>query len=368
MHSERLFSIIKRITKAYGEGGIVPDLDSLIAAVNSRISQPADRQFDEQISSISKSLFEKLDKSPMHEFPATWRKIIQELDLSILLPDQVRVGIEKAFETRLVDSDLLSGLQALKKSIAKKLDGANQLQRGFQAVGIEDDELGPGEVEFDIMMPRESIADQLPGFTKELGRLSTQMQVIASVAKSRQQSFTINSISTNDFSLAINIDLNLGEILAAILLGLTVIQSNYRSKADIIKNGLSDLPAKLLESFKEWANQYVKDEIGKLIERLPAECPDAVDAEKLLNNKVPLQAALEYLSEGQEKGFNMDVRAGLPTMEQPDGTASPDRILELEKEASRIRAITEKSAQMNVLERQTAPILSLTNTKTTDQD
>ena len=120
MHAERLFSIIKEISRSYEEESIVPLLDKIISAVNSRISQPGERQFDEQISAAIQALFRALDHSTIHNFSVTWRKIIQELNLNDLLPDTVRSNVENAFSTRLVDSDFLKSLEKIKKQIAKK--------------------------------------------------------------------------------------------------------------------------------------------------------------------------------------------------------------------------------------------------------
>ncbi len=366
MHAERLFSIIKEISRSYEEESIVPLLDKIISAVNSRISQPGERQFDEQISAAIQALFRALDHSTIHNFSVTWRKIIQELNLNDLLPDTVRSNVENAFSTRLVDSDFLKSLEKIKKQIAKKLSGIDQLKDGFQSVGIHDDELEPEEIEFDVMMPRESINDQLGGFGKELALLNKELMVISNITKNPNQHLRINSISTNDFSLAINIDINLGEVLAAILFGLTIMKNHYRSKVDVVRDKLSDLPTDLLNGINAWANQYVKAEISNLIDKLPTQCAESVDREKLNNLRGQVQAALEYLAENQDKGFNMDVRVGEPDDDEADADPDADEVTvaRIELARNRLRAIAEKSAEMKVIERQSTPILSLTSRET----
>jgi hypothetical protein len=360
MHAERLYSIIQKISHSFGEAQIGVEFDKLINSVNNRISNPADRQLDEQISSEVKFLFAALDNSEMREFPATWRKSIQDLDLGILLPENIRAAVETALSNRIVDSDLLKSLETLRTKIFEKLGALDQLQSGFRAIGFKDDELQPREVEFDVMMPRESINDQLNGFNKELGHLNRELQVLSAIAKNPGNLFKINSISTNDFSLALNINIDLGQILITVLLGLVVIQNGYRSKADIIGKNLSDLPENLLSGFRDWVNQYVKTEIGTLIDRLPTECPDAVDTEKLLAIKMQVQGALEYLAEKQEKGFNMDVRTGAPPEIPNEVEAETAELKKIQRESRRLREITRKSAEMKVLERQSTPILNLT--------
>lgn len=364
MHAERLFSIIKNIINSYDQDQTTSLLDNLITAVNSRISNPGDRQFDEQISSTSHKLFEALDKSEMRAFSVTWRKIIEELNLSVLLPEEVRSSVEKAFENRLVDSDLLKALQHLQQQLQAKLNGLSQLRDGFTAVEIGDDDLGPGQVEFDVMMPRESINDQLTGFNKELSSLNKEMQVIASITKTPEQLFKINSVSTNDFTVALNIDLNLGEVIAAILFSLAVIRNSYQSNVDKI-NQLEELPTEIFDRIKEWANTHVKQQISQLIERLPAECPESIDPEALANKKVLLQNALEYFAQAQDRGFNMDVRAGLLETDSAD-EEDQSKLDEIETANTRLRVLTEKISHMKMIERQTKPILSLTEENSTE--
>jgi Tfp pilus assembly protein PilE len=115
-------------------------------------------------------------------------------------------------------------------------------------------------------------------------------------------------------------------------------------------------------------NQYVKTEISALIDRLPSDCPHAVNVEKLKVNRTQVQSALEYLAEKQERGFNMDVRAGEPVESPTEVEAETAELKRIQKESRRLREITRKSAEMKVLERQAAPILTLTNPGTEGQE
>jgi hypothetical protein len=302
-----------------------------------------------------------LEKSNLNELPFTWRAIVRKYDLGILLPSAIRAAIDEAYRTRLVDSDFLNSLKRINDEIKVKLQALSQLRTGFRQIGMSEDEIGTNNVELEVVMPRESINDELGGFHKELAQLAKQLQVLATISNDPTQSFRINSISTNDFTIALNIDINLGEIIIAVMMGIITIRANYQAKADVIKNKLSDLPVGLLDGFKKWVNDYVKEEIQKLVDRLPDECSRAVNVETLNQQKGPIKAALQFLCEKHEKGFNLDVRVGKITDRPGDElTRDVSNAEEIADRALRLKAIVQKSTQLTQLERQAEPILSLT--------
>jgi hypothetical protein len=361
VHAERLNAIAREIVEAFDRHEILPAFDDVLSAIGERLGNPGDRSLDERISAMTRTLFERLDRLELRNFPPTWRKIMTELGLGDLEPDVIRTAIENAFNTRLVDSDFEQALQKIRSSVASKLENIRKMRAGLEAVGIGVDDLDGGKVEFDVAMPRESIDDSLGGFNKELATLNRQLLVLASVAIDSSATLRINSIATNDFSVALNINVDLGEIVAFILVALSAMRIGYRSKLDVIKNSaLKDLPEPIREQIDIWARGYIKEEIAKIVSRLPDECPQSVDREKLESNKGPVGAALEYIEAKQERGFNMDVRVG--ALEAPR-EAAPDEDVEKREQIERLRArlaaIAKRSAELKVLERQSHPILEI---------
>ena len=94
----------------------------------------------------------------------------------------------------------------------------------------------------------------------------------------------------------------------------------------------------------------------------------AVDPAKLEAQQGPVHAALAYIEEKQEKGFNMDVRAGERVPEEDPAALDDAQHAALTERSARLRLITERSAQLKVLERQSAPILSLSKAESDSED
>ena len=161
MHAERLNSIVSEAVDSFEREGILAHLNTLIADVNERLSNPAERSFDENISRDTKVLFAALDRLSIGQFPPTWRKIMRELHMEILAPDVIRAEVEQAFASRLVDSDFAKALVSLRERVGMRLEKITTLRNAFRSADIGTDELAAGEVAFDVAMPRESINDSL---------------------------------------------------------------------------------------------------------------------------------------------------------------------------------------------------------------
>lgn len=361
MHAERLYSIALDTTDAFHQAGIINLLDGLIQDVTKRQANPADASLDQKVSDDAKQLFAALDALKTRDFPPTWRKVMEEeLGQRMLFPDAIRNSVEGAFQKKIMDSDLLESLKRLRKEIQSNLDRLTKLHDALDQIGLGTDDLESGQVEFDVAMPREAISDDVGGFGKLLTQLNKELLVLTQILAEPAPRLTINTISTNDFSLAINFDVNLADVVLFILLALGQARGRAKAALDALSTeALKGLPEQILAQSKEWAKTLIKDEIGKIVERLPLECPDSVDAAKLDNQKAPVRAAIEWIESKQELGFNMDVRSGEPPAEPKaeEGEEHPAPAL-LAKRAKFLR-IADRATQLKVIERQSEPILSI---------
>lgn len=367
MHAERILSVTNELISDATETKYLELLGALIAAVDKRITQPDQPNFDQAVSNAATKLFENLENSRTQTFTPTWRKLIQELGLSVLLSENIRKRVDEAFQIRLVDSNLKTSLEELKREITDKHRSLAQIQQGFQSLGIKGDELDPDELELNIVMPRKSIDDQLSGFKKELDELDKQLRVISSICKNDVGSFKIRSISTNDFSFSLDINIDLADVLLYVLVYLHVARTDFVKKMEALETDFSDLPRELLDSFKKFARDTTKRKISEVIEEMEkGECDQAVDSSKLSQQKGPVSAALYYLAKLLERGFNIDVRVGEPPEEEAPEEGQTEGLERLRTRNERLRAIGRKAAELRVIERQSEPILSIEDSSSDD--
>lgn len=360
MHAERVLSIINELLADARQIKLIELLDALAAAIEKRIKEHTQPEHDTEVANAANKLFQALGESRTHSFTPTWRKLVDELSLSILLAENIRARVDEAFESRRFDSELQVALTALKNDLAGKIKSAQQVQSGFKSLRIAPDELEPDEVEFNVAMPRESVDDQLDGFKKELDEFGKQLRVVATACKDKSSNFKIRNISTNDFSLAIDISVDLGEVLLFILIVIHGAQIDLRAKLASLEQQFSDLPNDLFNQFKEFANQTVKRKISDAIDLMAERCSDAVDVAALKQQRQPIIAAFFYLATLVQRGFNMDVRAGeQPEEKEGDAEEETSELKQLRTLQARLRRIGSQAADLKLIQGQTAPILSI---------
>lgn len=130
MHAERLLSIALDTTHAFAEARVIKLLDVIIQDVANRQANPSDASLDQKVSEDTKKVFAALDDLSTGEFPPTWRKIMEkDLDLGVLFPNMIRSRIERAFEKKIMDSDVLESLKSLRREIQTRLEHRNCRKR-----------------------------------------------------------------------------------------------------------------------------------------------------------------------------------------------------------------------------------------------
>src|SRR5256885_123353 len=97
MNAERLHLIATETNAAFGRAGVLTMLAQLVTDVTNRLNSPTDRTWDARISTDLKKLLSAVDALGINTFPPTWRKILGDLGLGVLLPDNFRQRIDDAF-------------------------------------------------------------------------------------------------------------------------------------------------------------------------------------------------------------------------------------------------------------------------------
>lgn len=362
MHAERLNYLARQILETYDGQGVIDKLNHLINMINNRISNPNDRNWDERTGEAVKSLLGALGALGIDKLPPVSRKLMSEINLDTLFPDTIRAEIDSAFKNQVVWSDLARDVNALRDRVVNAIQHLRQLREGLVAVGITEDALRPGEIEFDAAMPREAINDRLGGFSKALSQLNIELTVLSRIAEDESSDLRINSISTNDFTVALNINVDLGQIVQCILLGLIYVRLGYRKQIDALKSDtLQALPKELMDQALTWARSTLDADIQKLVDTLPEQAPGSVDRGKLQANRGAVIEAVKYMHDKQELGFNMEVRAGDPVPEE-GGDAAEDGaqvVAAIQERNEKIRLISAKAAELKVIKASSTPVLSL---------
>ena len=159
--------------------------------------------------------------------------------------------------------------------------------------------------------------------------------------------------------MVINIDVDIGLIVASSLVALHMALKTLKEKDDALDK-FKDFPIDLYEQIKTWANKHVEEKIEEIVDSYKESFSANLQEERINELRNGLVSSLRKLVDRLASGFNVDVRAGPPRAQkegEQDTEGSP--VVELEVIKRKLSQIREMSAQLHVLELQTTRILSL---------
>src|ERR1700677_4794672 len=131
----------------------VPPLVALKDAVRQSANQPADVGAQQQIVEHREHLNKLLSRAPSDTLSPVGREVLKELKVTGLLGSQLRKRVEEILKgNKLTPTAAADELDVLAERVEQLSAALENVQNGFEHLGIGIDELEPGEVE----PPRES--------------------------------------------------------------------------------------------------------------------------------------------------------------------------------------------------------------------
>lgn len=360
MHAETIHAIAVELIHDDSEISLRKNLQQLIQAVEKRLAEPNQPANDAAVTAAAQNLYEQLKHSRTHNFGPTWRKLIVELDLSLLMADTLRDRIERAISENRIDTPLKQALDTLHQEIKGKHNALNQLHQSSQALGIGLDELKEDEYELKIMIPRSAFGDNLRGFNVELTKLHRQLVVLSKITTSPQDRFEIRSVSSNDFMVSLNVNVDLVDIILFALIGLQHAHIRERERMEALKQTFKDLPGDLYDGIRQHAQETIGKAVDELVGRLRDSVGEAVSPERLGQHQTQLKEAFSRLAELIERGFNIDVRAWEPPDEEELTDEHSEAVVKaIHAKRARLQKIVDQSASLRLLQKSEVEILQI---------
>ncbi len=175
MHAERLLSIFAAIIEDDTAKNYSNHIQKIVAAIAARINEP---QQPNHLTAIAENLkiFREVGKvSETNTFSLTWKKIIYELELEILLIEEVERRIDEVFRSTSMETEYQAELNKIVAERNKKKGAITQILEGFQQIGLTTEELDPGEIVLNFTIPRKNNEGDLKSFHKELSDLEKNL-------------------------------------------------------------------------------------------------------------------------------------------------------------------------------------------------
>lgn len=371
MHAERLHSIFSSILndeKQNNYTGLINNISSSLAA---RITQSTP-EVAQQVSTSVKQFREKVKDSETNGYSITWRKVIKELGLEILLLEYFAEEVDNAFHDFSLETEIKSELDLLISERNIKIQGINSVVSGFKSVGVELELLEPGEVVFGFSIPSETVSRELKVFHKELSDLEKQLIWLSKALVNDGRGFNIKSISSTDLSVVINVNIDLGEVLLYVIGALQLALWQFKTKERAAME-FDNAPPALKQQMKEWVDGIIAEGVNNVYDQVANLYGKIINKDEYTRNEKSIKGVFHTLAKKIQMGYNLDVNAG-EIVEDEDEEIQKQQglttreIADNRALANRVNALSDKSAELRISQAQNSEILSLTSQDHIDMD
>ncbi len=170
MNAERLHAILREVKKELEGQRLVELLQQLQGQVQNLSNQPQNAQFQQAVGQMLSTVEKTLESARSNAFSPAWREALKELGIDELLGESVAQRIRGIVEKNQVLTPAIATqqVQEIVGSIVKLKTMIDQTTQGLTNFKIGAEDLGPGECEIGILIPRSAVENKLGQFADEL--------------------------------------------------------------------------------------------------------------------------------------------------------------------------------------------------------
>lgn len=284
------------------------------------------------------------------------------MNLDILIALNIKERVDASLRNVIV-TDISTELKTLVNEINQGKAAISEVISGFKKIGIEADRLEFEECELNIAIPREYVNNDLNAFGKEIGKINIAFVSLSEILKEEHRGFEIRSISSTDLTVAININVDLADLVLYSLIGIKMIFHNMEDKQNLIDN-ISDLPDELSSQLKDWATSQLGEKTTEMVDNIREQFGGIIDVDKYEQYKGSVRDTILDLVERLQNGVNIEVNIGDSDDESDEDTDDDAEVpAELISKRNRLKELSKKSAELTVLQLQKNPIFNIEHLK-----
>jgi len=178
----------------------VPPLVALKDAVRQSANQPADVGAQQQIVEHREHLNKLLSRAPSDTLSPVGREVLKELKVTGLLGSQLRKRVEEILKgNKLTPTAAADELDVLAERVEQLSAALENVQNGFEHLGIGIDELEPGEVEVSFLIPRREVHDGLAALGQEFINLKRILGPFLELSTGSREDVRVRAIASSEF-------------------------------------------------------------------------------------------------------------------------------------------------------------------------
>ena len=363
MNAERLHAIAFALQADISKSAVLSNLQQLISALSNQVSQPNQPEYQMQTSRSLVTLVDSLDSAAVNEFSPTWQQALQELGAWKTMGSNLARQVKEIFaHNQMTPSVAQQELQTLLIELQAVSTAFDQLLVGFSVLKIGKEDLAPGECELGVLVPRSFVDNRLDRFADELRELDRIFGVFAELSTGSRPSFEINTISSTDLSVFLEVGAVVGACVATAVERIIAMYKTLlevrKLQGELVKQGVDK---KDLAGLETHANGIMDSGIDKLVKDLLSEFKGKVDTGRKHELSVELKYSLKKIANRIDRGFNIEVRMAEPIQSVDADEGAAPSVDALMQSHAKIRSASEA---LQFLKLEGDPILSLAEDKT----
>ncbi|GAB4247530.1 MAG: hypothetical protein Kow0027_09340 [Saprospiraceae bacterium] len=360
MNVERLHRILIDLDEDLRTKDIVTLLQQVRDHLQNQVNQPNQPSHQTNLVNSLKNLYSALESSKYNDFSPSWKEIISEISGEIEFGIPLKEKIENILATNSITP--ANALEEIKNIFTDLQDFQTAIKNtltGFEALGIEKEDLDAGQCELGYIIPRAFIDNKLSELKNEISELNFILNNLSEAVTGEKQEHKVKTISSSDFLLYVIIGLQVADVLAS---ATERILNTYKSILEIkqLRTQLKDkgIPASKTKSIETHVNGMMKNEIKEIVKEVMEEHYNGDDGRKNeLENGLTI--SLNKLANRIDKGFKVEIR--VEPLPEPEEEEEPTG--DYHKNAEIVKSIQESARKIEFLDAGGESILELPEKK-----
>ncbi|NIA02371.1 MAG: hypothetical protein GWP15_03230 [Nitrospirae bacterium] len=369
MRVGKLYAAIDLIAEEFSEYEIEQKLTQLQSALNTSVTSPNEQNTQAFRGSYAE-VGKVLESCDTNNATPTQRRILDEIGAT----QYIGKGLWEKISTIIADNNItpanaLQEIITLNKEVHSFHESVAKLNKEFENLDLEYDELESGEAEIGIAIPPEMVKSNLDGLKEEIREFDRIFKVFRELKGESVESSKIRSISSSDFQLFLESAPVVAAVIAAAIERIVAIYKNLLEIKKLRENlAKQKVPKEATKGIEDHEKQVVNKELEELAKSLIKENYKGDDGRKN-ELKNALKMALGFLADRIDRGVLVEVRVAEPEKpeeaeESEEGKKATTReIKAYEKQKQLAENINRQGRSLARLERGSKPILLLSSKK-----
>jgi len=333
----------------------------LISALQGSLQQSISQQTPEAAKDFKvryANLMQTLEKSRLNAVFPTRRKIFEDIGALPVIGGGLMERIEVVIsENRVTPANAMVELKKISMEVTEYYKKIELIEKTFDQMEIEYDDLAQGEFEVGFSFPREVVGHTLQSLAEEFLEMDFALRTFQEIAGEGGGSPTVKTISASDWQVFLD---SLPVTALCISAAIERVVALYKNNLEIrlIKKQLEEknLPEAVTKPFQEHIEKTVKAEIKSIANQLVDEMYQG-DKGRKNELKTGASQALRYIADRIDKGVIIEFHA--EPLSEPEGKVEGDGA-----DQKQLQAYESKKAQIDAVN---VRMISVSKTKRADE-